>query len=78
MAKIEVFKVPLPPATKAALDRFADHQGMPQVTVPSRLCEWFAGEDPSLQHIILGLCPPDCTAEVATLLLRRRRQAGEP
>ena len=76
MAKIEVFKVPLTPATKDALDEFTDYQGMPQVTVLSRLCEWFAKEDLSLQHIVLGLCPPDCTAEVATLLLRRR-QAGE-
>lgn len=78
MAKIEVFKVPLTPATKAALDQFTDHQGMPQVTVLSRLAEWFAREESSLQYLVLGLCPPDCTTEVATLLLRRRQQAGEP
>src|SRR5688572_13954956 len=69
MPKVKVIKVPLTAPAKDALDKLTDEEGMTQLTVLNRLVEWFAKEDLSVQYMILGLCPPDCTAEVATLLL---------
>ena len=77
MSKGQRLKVPLTAPVKEALDRFADARGMSHGAVLSRLAEWFAKEDPSLQYLVLGLCPPDCTAKFAAQLLRRRRKAGE-
>jgi hypothetical protein len=50
--------------------------GMTQVTMMSRMVEWFAEQDQTIQAAVLGRYPSEIESDVAKLILKR--MAGTP
>lgn len=76
MARRFVIRLELTEAAKNSLSNLADHHGMTQVAVMSRLVEWFAAESELIQAAVLGRYPATIEADIARLILRK--MAGEP
>ena len=64
--------------TKDAKNRLAEiskRTGMTQVSVSSRLFEWFAKQSELLQAAVLGQYPKEIEADVADMILKRLTDA---
>jgi hypothetical protein len=60
--------------TKEAKNRLAEiskRTGMTQVSVSSRLFEWFSKQSELLQAAVLGQYPKEIESEVAEMILKR-------
>jgi hypothetical protein len=71
MGRRFVIRVELTPAAKRALSSLSDRNGMTQVSIMSRMVQWFAAQPDSVQGAILGRYPPDFEEDIARLILRR-------
>lgn len=76
MAKSEgrkrvIVRLELTPSAKRALEGICDRNGMTQVSVSSRLVEWFAHQPEMLQGAILGHYPKEIQGDVAKMILAR-------
>src|SRR5687768_138347 len=60
--------VEMTPAAKERLVQMADSFGMTQITLHSRVIEWFVDQSPLIQHAILGHYPADVHAELTVTL----------
>jgi hypothetical protein len=66
-------RIELSGPAKQKIDRLSDHHGMTQLSIMSRMVEWFAAQSPGTQGAILSGRPGD--REPALMALRR--MAGE-
>lgn len=71
MAKRIIMRIELTPSAKESLQNFADHAGMTQFAITSRLVEWFAMQPETIQSAVLRRYPSEIEVDVAKLLLRR-------
>jgi hypothetical protein len=71
MSKRFIVRLELAESAKRQLTGLAQKRGMTQVSVISRLVEWFAGQSDLIQAAVLGRYPPEIEADVAKLLLER-------
>lgn len=67
----EIMRIELTPTAKSHLVAFADHAGMTQLAVASRLVEWFTHQPETIQSLVLGRFAREVDAEVARLLLKQ-------
>ncbi len=74
----KIFYLLFDDAAKQAVDTFCDLHGMMQITVVSRLLNWFLRQDEVVQATILGaLSKPADVANASLTILRRLADAEE-
>jgi hypothetical protein len=66
-----VVHVELTPHAKEQIERLSQQRGMTQYAMLSRLAEWFANEDATVQGAVLGQYPRAVLADIAKMLVRR-------
>ncbi len=66
-----ILRLEVTPAAKQQLDKVCDLMGMTQVTVTSRLLEWFAHQDQAIQRMIVSHVPAELQRDLARLMLRK-------
>jgi hypothetical protein len=71
MARRFVIRIELTQSAKTKLTDLSDHNGMTQVSIMSRLVEWFAAQPELIQAAVLGRYPKEIEQDVAKLILRR-------
>ena len=78
MARRFVIRIELTQSAKSKLSGLSEHNGMTQVSIMSRLVEWFTQQPDTIQASVLGRYPREIESDVATLILRRMagRDAG--
>lgn len=69
-----VFRIQLTPESKRRLTNMSDNSGITQVTIASRLVEWFASQPEVVQNAVLGLYPDLIQKDVANLIVGRGLQ----
>jgi hypothetical protein len=72
-----VIRIELTQSAKGKLTELSDHNGMTQVSVMSRLVEWFTSQPELIQAAILGRYPKEIEEDVAKLILRRMANIPE-
>jgi ubiquinone biosynthesis protein COQ9 len=75
MRRRVIIRLELTPQAKKALEDVCNNNGMTQVSVSSRLVEWFAQQQNMLQAAILGHYPKDIERDIAELILKRMATA---
>jgi len=78
MVEREVIKLGVTPATKEVIESVSRRYGMSQIEMASRLFQWFAEQDETVQTAILGLIPASIAPDVARILLERMAEEPEP
>jgi hypothetical protein len=71
MARRFIIRIELTQSAKGKLNEISDHNGMTQVSVMSRMVEWFAAQPEIIQAAVLGRYPREIEEDVAKLILRR-------
>ena len=71
MASRIVVRLELSKEAKSRLNEISKRTGMTQVSVSSRLFEWFAKQPEMLQATVLGQYPKEIEGDVAEMLLKR-------
>ena len=71
MARRFIIRIELTQSAKGKLNEISDHNGMTQVSVMSRMVEWFASQPELIQAAVLGRYPREIEDDVAKLILRR-------
>lgn len=71
MAKRIILRIELTQQAKDKLQAFAEHAGMTQYAISSRLVEWFAEQPETIQSAVLRRYPSEIEIDVASLLLKR-------
>ncbi|HWB54662.1 MAG TPA: hypothetical protein VG722_10735 [Tepidisphaeraceae bacterium] len=66
-----IVRLELTNAAKDQLAAISKRTGMTQVSVSSRLFEWFAKQSEMLHGAVLGQYPKEMQADVAELILKR-------
>jgi len=66
-----VVRLELTPGAKERLNEISHRSGMTQLSVTSRLVEWFAGQPEVIQAAVLGRYPEEIGSDVAKLILKR-------
>jgi hypothetical protein len=71
MASRIVVRLELTKEAKNRLAEISKRTGMTQVSVSSRLFEWFSKQTELLQAAVLGQYPKEIESEVAEMILKR-------
>jgi hypothetical protein len=71
MASRIVVRLELTKDAKNRLAEISKRTGMTQVSVSSRLFEWFSKQSELLQAAVLGQYPKEIEADVAEMILKR-------
>lgn len=71
MASRIVVRLELTKEAKNRLAEISKRTGMTQVSVSSRLFEWFSKQSELLQAAVLGQYPKEIEADVAEMILKR-------
>ena len=69
--KSVVFRIQLTPEAKKSLSGISDQLGITQLSLASRITEWFANQPDTVQGAVLGLYPELIRADVAELILAK-------
>jgi DNA-binding TFAR19-related protein (PDSD5 family) len=69
--KRAVLRIQLDPSAKQQLDRLAKTRGMTQISIMSRLVEWFVRQNEVIQLAVLGVVSEEFTGPLAKRLLER-------
>jgi hypothetical protein len=70
MAARIIVRIELTPEAKSMLSVMCQKAGMTQVSLLSRLVEWFARQSDMIQAAVLGHYPPEVESEIARLILK--------
>ena len=66
-----VMRLELFPHAKDRLEALCERLGTTQVATASRLVEWFAEQEETIQSAVMGHYPEEIRAEVAAMILRK-------
>jgi hypothetical protein len=66
-----IVRIELTREAKNRLTEISHRNGMTQVSVTSRLLEWFAGQSELVQAAVLGHYPQEIQADIAEMILKR-------
>jgi len=78
IAKRAVLRIQLDPSAKQHLDRLAKTRGMTQISIMSRLVEWFVKQNEVIQLAALGVVSEEFTGPLARRLLERIAEQARP
>jgi hypothetical protein len=73
-----IVRIELTPTAKTKLNDLSDRTGMTQVSLLSRLVEWFANESELVQAAVLGHYPREISADIAKLIMKRMSNKAKP
>ncbi len=68
------FRIQLTPAAKAQLVKISKHTAITQLSLCSKLVEWFALQPKLLQNEVLGLYPQTLKKDISQLIRKRLRE----
>jgi hypothetical protein len=71
-----IIRIELTQSAKGKLAEISDYNGMTQVSVASRLMEWFAAQPELIQAAVLGRYPKEIQVDIAKLILQRMANAN--
>ena len=71
MAPRIIVRIELTPEAKRRLNELSDRAGMTQVSMLSRLVEWFANQSDMIQAAVLRQYPTEIESDIAKLILKR-------
>lgn len=71
MAKRFIMRIELTGPAKKDLANLSDRHGMTQVSMMSRLVEFFASQNELLQSAMIGRYPKEMEREIAQVILRK-------
>jgi DNA-binding TFAR19-related protein (PDSD5 family) len=74
MAKRAIMRIELTPAAKKRLSEMSSDKGMTQVSVASRLVQWFAMQPEAIQAAVLGQYPAEYESEIIRMILEDMTQ----
>jgi hypothetical protein len=74
----QVIKIAVTPAAKKLIEEFSEKNGMSEITLASRIYEWFAQQNDALRKGILGTLPEGFEVDVARLALERLAKDAKP
>jgi len=79
MAERQVIRIAITERAKASVERACRDLGMSQQELTSRVFEWFADQDRSVQLAALGLLPEELEAAGAAIYMERvkAKRAGQ-
>jgi hypothetical protein len=69
-------RIELTGPAKQKLATLSDRHGMTQVAMMSRLVEWFAKQEATIQAAVERHYPPEIEADVAKIILKRMAQSA--
>jgi len=69
--KRSVMRIQLETDAKIELDKVCDRRGMTQITVISRLVEWFVRQDDAIQTAVMATLSDTAMSQLAKQLLKR-------
>lgn len=72
-----IMRIEVSPGVQEALADMTQQVGSTQVSVASRLLEWFVEQPEVIQAVILGLYPADIRKELPRLILERVAKGGD-
>jgi hypothetical protein len=72
-----IIKISVTPAAKSSIEKTAAETGMKEISVASRVYEWFAAQDDVVKKAMLGLLPKGYEADVAKMALERIAAGGK-
>ncbi len=78
MPSREIIKIAVEPEAKRSIDLAAQRYGMSQIELASRVYQWFATQDETVQVAILDLLPRGIRSDVAKMLLERIAAEDRP
>jgi len=73
-----VIRIELTHSAKGKLSELSDRNGMTQVSIMSRLVEWFMAQPDVIQAAVLGRYPHEIEQDVAGMILRRMADEKKP
>ena len=79
MARI-IVRIELTPGARKQLDECSAKSGMTQVSMISRLVEWFSRQPEAIHRLVVGSIPEDLKEQVAGIMLKtmaKGRSRGE-
>ena len=71
MARRVIMRIELTPSAKELLTDLCHRNGMTQVSVMSRITEWFAGQSELIQAAVLRQYPKEIENDVVKLILKK-------
>ena len=71
MARRFIMRIERSGPAKQMLSSLSDKHGMTQVSMMSRVVEWFSSQDELIQAACLGRYPEEIEKDVAKLILKR-------
>jgi hypothetical protein len=71
MSRRFIMRIELSASAKQKIAMLSERHGMTQVTMMSRMVEWFAEQDQTIQAVVLGCYPGEIESDVAKLILKR-------
>jgi len=71
-----ILRIQLDPAAKQHLDHLAKTRGMTQISIMSRLVEWFVRQNEVIQLAVLGVVSEEFTGPLAKRMLERIAEAA--
>ena len=76
--KRSIVRVQLEEDAKQKLDELCDRRGMTQITVMSRMVNWFVAQDDTIQAVVLGSFSEQTMAGLARTMLKSLASHDRP
>jgi hypothetical protein len=71
-----IMRVDLSGPAKQNIGKLGEHHGMTQLAMMSRLVDWFAGQDATMQSAVLGRFASGEEQDTARMVLERMAKGG--
>jgi len=68
-----IVRTELSPSAKQHIERLCDEFGMTQLSLTSRVIEWFAKQDQITQRNIAGHIPPELQKQITRFYSKKRK-----
>ena len=68
-----VVRLEITPDAKEAIEEATERTGMTQVSLTSRVLQWFSRQSPTIQAAILGHLPAEIEADILKLMLQKNK-----
>ena len=77
MPRRVIMRIELTPTAKDLLTDLCNRNGMTQVSVMSRITEWFANQSELIQAAVLRQYPKEIEADVVKLILKKMAEKSK-
>ncbi len=72
----KTIKINVTPPAKEVVEKIAGAHGMTEISIASRIYQWFGEQPDVIQKTILGMLPKEYAADIATMVLKKVAAKG--